>query len=90
MAVTGTNAATNTENSGDELCYKIVSAVAERRGIDVADVEERLNDVVDVDALDRLLGRRAAGTERTVSLSLAGVELLVTADRAVLVTGVAE
>ena len=89
MAVTGTNASPTPENSSDELCYRIVSAVAERRGVDVDDVEERLNDVVDVDALDRLLGRRA-DADRSVTFSLAGVEIVVTGDRAVLVTGVAE
>ena len=88
MAVTGTNTTPTPENSSDELCYRIVSAVAERRGVGVDDIEARLNDVVDVDALDRLLGDDADG-DRSVSFSLAGVEVLVTADRAVLVTGVA-
>jgi len=90
MAVTGTNTTPIPENSSDELCYRIVSAVAERRGVDVDDVDARLNDVVDIDALDALLGHRAADAGRSVSFSLAGVEILVTADRTVLVTGVEE
>ncbi|NHN46661.1 hypothetical protein G9464_03500 [Halostella sp. JP-L12] len=90
MAVTETNATQLPRTDSDELCYRIVSAVAERRGVDADEIEDRLFDVVDVDALDRLLGGPASDAELEVSFTLAGVEVLVTADRTVLVTGVVE
>lgn len=78
------------EESSDRLCYRIVSAIAEERGVDVMDVDERLFEVVDTDALDRLLsnslGGRDSDHELAVTFTIAGCEVEVTADRAVRAT----
>ena len=43
-----------TRDPDDDLSWHIVAAVAEEHGVDPFDIDERLYDVVDVEALERL------------------------------------
>lgn len=66
----------------------VVVAVAEALDLDPADLDVRLGDVVDPDALDRLFcGRRGSATERpSVTFSMAGCEVVVRPDGTVTAT----
>ena len=55
------------EDTHDDLCWKIVSAIAEERGVEVNTIEEPVGDVVDIEALERLAGQ--AGESNSVELS---------------------
>ncbi len=56
------------EDTTDNLCWKIVTAIANERGVEATAIEERVGDVVDVDALERLA--QQAGEPNSVNLSV--------------------
>ena len=69
--------------SGDSLVHDIVSTVADARGIDPIEMEERLHDVIDPDALGHLFADRLDGTSRRggqVTFRLARCEVTVDGD----------
>ncbi|MDS0300409.1 hypothetical protein NDI76_16805 [Halogeometricum sp. S1BR25-6] len=64
----------------EELDWKIVSAVAEEKGVEPLELDERLYDVVDLDAVKELfvgMPNRAALVEGHVTFTLAGCEVVV-------------
>ncbi|WP_324663266.1 HalOD1 output domain-containing protein [Haloarcula sediminis] len=65
----------------EALSHAVVVAVAERNGVDPLDLDERLYDCIDPDALDALFtssGQNACGT---VQFVMAGCHVEVTAER---------
>lgn len=71
------------EPSEDARTYELVSAVASARGVDPLDLDERLIEVVDPDALWQLFAPRLDGTRRAggqVTFRLAQCEVTVRAD----------
>ena len=73
---------------GEDLTYEIVTTVADVRGVDPMNLEERLFEVVDPDALWQLSANRPDGTSRRggqVTFTLAGCEVTVDGERQVTV-----
>lgn len=66
--------------SADTLCWKIITAIAEERGIEREEIEEPLGDVIDLDALQRLADQsgESDAVELSVSLHVAGCFVTVT------------
>jgi hypothetical protein len=56
------------EDMTNNLCWEIVTAIADARGIEPCEIEEQVGDVVSVDALERLA--RQAGESDSVGLSV--------------------
>lgn len=68
------------ESITDNLCWKIVTEIAEKRNVEPHTIEERVGDVVDIEALQRL-ARQSGGTnsvEVSVSFRIAGCFVTVT------------
>lgn len=73
----------------EPLSQTVVDAVADVKGIDPADLDERLYDCLDPDALDRLFAPVEADTadrDGMVVFTMAGCRVEVQSDRVVLVT----
>lgn len=69
-----------TRDPDDDLSWHIVTAVAEERGVEPLDIDERLYDVIDVEALERI-ARQAEDSgevDLSVSFRLAGCFVTVT------------
>ena len=69
---------------GDSLIHDIVTAVADARGIDPIEMDERLYEVVDPDALGHLFAERSDGTPRRggqLTFRLADCEVTVDGER---------
>lgn len=69
--------------STDEVCYDVVRAVAEVRGVDPTAIDERLADVVDPDGLEAFvqLGPLGGGTvSGAVEFDFSGCRVCVTCD----------
>lgn len=64
----------------------VVEAVARREGVDPTELETRLNDVVDPDALDRLFGDGRDAPAGRVELRYCGYDVTVSSDGRVAVT----
>ncbi len=80
-------------NGGESLSLKVVTAVAEREGIDPMELEppeyEALYDVVNPEALDSLFAPRQNGTGRAsgrVEFTFCGYDVVVTSDGDVTLT----
>jgi hypothetical protein len=72
--------------SRDRLAHEIVTAVAEARGVDPLELDERLFDVVDPDALGDIFADRPSGAERRggqVTFRLARCYVTIDGDRRV-------
>jgi hypothetical protein len=65
-------------DSADDLCWNIVTAVAEERGIDPRDVDDRLYDVIDPHALGRLARQSEASSDISLSVSFRMADCYVT------------
>ncbi|EMA59124.1 HalOD1 output domain-containing protein [Halorubrum lipolyticum] len=65
-------------DSVDDLCWDIVTAIAEERGIDQRDVDERLYDVIDPHALGRLARQSEASDDLSLSVSFRMADCYVT------------
>lgn len=64
------------ELTAEDVTMDVVRAVADRKGVEPTDIDERLYDAVDAEALARLF----AGTDRgRVTFEFAGVSVEVTA-----------
>ena len=72
-------------DSVDDLCWHIVTAISKERGIEPERIDERLHDVVDVDALAHLVeqSRGSDSMELSVSFRMAGCFVTVTGDETV-------
>lgn len=71
---------TEERGSTDSICTAVVCAVAEAKGVDPLDLEPRLHDVVDPDALERLFrSTRPSGSAPygRVTFALSGCEVVV-------------
>lgn len=74
---------TITTASSDDVCYDVVRAVAEARGFEPSEIDERLVDVVDPDGLQAFLelGVHGDGTvSGAVEFDFAGCRVRVTCD----------
>ena len=69
----------------DSLTNAVVTAVAEARGIDRMEVPEPLGDVLDADALVRVLVSGSGSETVTVDFTLGGQAVTVDSDGAVVV-----
>jgi hypothetical protein len=69
-----------TRELADDLCWKIITAVAEERDIDAASIEQRLADVIELDAVERLAEQSGVSDsiQFSVSFRLAGCFVTVT------------
>lgn len=69
-----------TVESADNLCWEIITAIAEERNIERDAIEERLGDVIDLDALQRLAEQsgESDAVELSVSFRVAGCFVTVT------------
>jgi len=65
----------------EPLSHAVVVAVAELNDVDPLDLNERLYDCIDPDALDTLF--RAGGSSGAVQFTMAGCRVDVSADRTV-------
>jgi hypothetical protein len=75
--------------SAADLSTTVVHALAEAMGVDVTATEFRLYDVVDPDALDRLVGRRerrGSGPGGHVAFQVEGYRVTVYSDGRIVVT----
>ena len=64
----------------DELCWDIVTAIAEERNIEPEEIDESIGDVIDTQALGRLAAqsRHSDSIELSVSFRIAGCFVTVT------------
>jgi len=69
----------------EPLSHAVVVAVAERNGVDPLDLDERLYDCIDPDALDRLFASAGPDACGTVQFVMAGCHVTVSGDRLVTV-----
>lgn len=65
-------------DTADDLCWDIVTAVAEERDIDHRDVEDRLGDIIDPHALGRLARQSETSDDISLSVSFRMAECYVT------------
>lgn len=73
----------------ESVCSAVITAVAAAKDVDPLDLDQRLNDVVDPDALDRIFGETATGRRRSaghVAFVMEGCEVVVTASGRVTAT----
>jgi len=71
--------------TADNLCWNIVTTVAEERGVDPKQIDDRLYDVIDIESLARLVEQadRTDSMDLSVSFRMAGCFVTVTGDRTV-------
>jgi len=67
----------------EPLSHAVVVAVAEQKGVDPLDLNERLYDCIDPDALDALFPTARRDACGTVQFVMAGCHVEVTAERRV-------
>ncbi|EMA64932.1 HalOD1 output domain-containing protein [Halorubrum kocurii] len=65
-------------DSVDDLCWNIVTAVAEERGIEPRHVDDRLYDVIDPHALGRLARQSEGSSDISLSVSFRMADCYVT------------
>lgn len=66
----------------ESVCTAVITAVANAKDVDPTELDQRLNDVIDPDALDRIFRDNGTGRGRSnghVSFLLDGYEVVVTA-----------
>lgn len=75
-------------DTAEELCWRIVTAVARERGIKPCDVSERLHDVIDIESLARLTDQawNSDAIDLSVSFRIADCFVTVTGDETVRAT----
>ncbi|WP_435096956.1 HalOD1 output domain-containing protein [Halorubrum sp. N11] len=67
-----------TADLDDDLCWDIVTAIAEERDIDRRDIEDRLYDIIDPHALGRLAQQSGASDDLSLSVSFRMADCYVT------------
>ncbi len=72
----------------DDICWRIVTTVANERGIEPRQVEDRLQDIVDVESLARLVEQAwsSDSIDLSVSFQMAGCFVTITGDETVRAT----
>lgn len=75
-------------NITEDLCWRVVKTVADERGIDPRAVDDRLQDIVDVESLARLVDQAWNGDDIDLSVSfrMDGCFVTVTGDETVRAT----
>ncbi|MFO7925731.1 MAG: HalOD1 output domain-containing protein [Halobacteriota archaeon] len=75
-------------DSNSTLCWRIISEIAQERGVDPTNVDERLYDVIDVESLTKLATQANHSDEIDLSVSfrLNGCFVTVTGDNTVRAT----
>ncbi len=74
--------------TADDLCWRIVTAIADERGIDPRQIDDRLQDVVDVESLARLVDQAWSSDSIDLSMSfrMAGCFVTIAGDETVRAT----
>ncbi|MFW6317029.1 MAG: HalOD1 output domain-containing protein [Halorubrum sp.] len=69
----------------DNLCWDIVTTIADERGIEPDRIDDRLYDVIDIESLASLVeqSNRTESMDLSVSFRMAGCFVTVTGDRTV-------
>lgn len=69
----------------DNLCWDIVTTIADERGIEPERIDDRLYDVIDVESLASLVeqSNRTESMDLSVSFRMAGCFVTVTGDQTV-------
>jgi hypothetical protein len=72
----------------DDLCWHIVSTVADERGVEPEQIEDRLYDVIDIESLARLVDQacESESIDLSVSFRMAGCFVTVTGEETVRAT----
>lgn len=76
----------NTETHSSDVVYQVITSVAEANDLDPLQLEPRLNEIVDPDALARLFSDRPNGAPRQggrISFEMAGCQVTIRGDRSV-------
>lgn len=75
-------------NITEDLCWRVVTAVADERGVAPRAVDDRLQDIVDVESLARLVDQAWNGDDIDLSVSfrMDGCFVTVTGDETVRAT----
>ncbi|MFC6720602.1 HalOD1 output domain-containing protein [Halobacteriaceae archaeon SHR40] len=68
------------DNNAETLCWNIVTAIAEERDIERDEINERIGDVIDTQALSRLAAQSSGNDsiELSVSFRIEGCYVTVT------------
>jgi hypothetical protein len=74
-----------TSNIVDDLCWDIVTTIAEERAIEPERIDDRLYDVIDIESLAYLVeqAQRTDSMDLSVSFRMAGCFVTVTGDQIV-------
>lgn len=74
-----------TPDTADNLCWHIITTVADERGIEPERIDERLHDIIDVESLAHLIDQAhgSDSMEISVSFRMAGCFVTVTGDQTV-------
>lgn len=74
-----------TPDTADDLCWRIITTVADEREIEPERIDERLHDVIDVESLAHLVDQahRTDSMDLSVSFRMGGCFVTVTGDRTV-------
>ncbi|MFC5135066.1 MULTISPECIES: HalOD1 output domain-containing protein [Haloferacaceae] len=72
----------------DDICWRIVTTIADERDVDPRAIDDRLQDVVDVESLSRLVDQAwgSDDIDLSVSFRMAGCFVTITGDETVRAT----
>lgn len=73
----------------NQLSETVINAVADAKGVETIELETRLYDIIDPDALENIFKEKTDGTARTngrIVFSMCGCEVIVYSDGQVVVT----
>ncbi|MFC5277834.1 HalOD1 output domain-containing protein [Halorubrum rubrum] len=72
----------------DDICWRIVTEIADERDVDPKAIDDRLQDIVDVESLSRLVDRAWSSDDLDLSVSfrMAGCFVTITGDETVRAT----
>ncbi|RAW45647.1 hypothetical protein DQW50_07805 [Halorubrum sp. 48-1-W] len=75
-------------NTVDDICWRIVTTIADERDVDPSAIDDRLQDIVDVESLSRLVDRAwgSDDVDLSVSFRMAGCFVTITGDETVRAT----
>lgn len=75
-------------NTPDEICWRILTTIADERDVDPRSIDDRLQDVVDVESLARLVDQAwgSDDIDLSVSFRMAGCFVTITGDETIRAT----
>ncbi len=75
-------------DTAEELCWRIITTIARERDIEPCDIDDRLQDVIDIESLARLTDQAwgSDAIDMSVSFRIAGCFVTVTGDETVRAT----